>query len=165
MEGISNYLSYALYSEAFFVFTCLSVLVLSPTFRNTYSRLNVVQRRFQFILLFSERFSVLTLLVGRQEGHPACKNGGWWTWALVSPDGVAPAGWLVCLPLLIFSCTIKSRSSLLAPAHPGEKRAVKRLWWTQWVFKGAGIVVLCTAAICVDLDKRDTTLFMLASTL
>jgi len=30
-----------------------------------------------------------------------------------------PAGWSVCLPLLIFPCTIKSRSFLLAPAHPG----------------------------------------------
>jgi len=40
-----------------------------------------------------------------------------------------PAGWSVCLPLLIFPCTIKSRSSLLAPAHQGGpgKRAVKRL--------------------------------------
>jgi len=36
----------------------------------------------------------------------------------------------VCLPLLISPCTIKSRSSLLATAHPGGpgKRAVKRLW-------------------------------------
>jgi len=33
----------------------------------------------------------LTLLVGRQEGHPACKKWGWWRWALVSPDGVAPS--------------------------------------------------------------------------
>ena len=41
-----------------------------------------------------------------------------------------PAGWWVCLPLLIYPCTIKSRSSLLTPAHPGGpgKRAVKRLW-------------------------------------
>jgi len=40
-----------------------------------------------------------------------------------------PAGWSVCLPLLIFPYTIKSRSSLLAPAHPGGpgKRAVKWL--------------------------------------
>jgi len=40
-----------------------------------------------------------------------------------------PAGWSVCLPLLIFPCTIKSRGSLLARAHPGgpRKRAVKRL--------------------------------------
>jgi len=40
-----------------------------------------------------------------------------------------PVGWSVCLPRLIFPCTIKPRSSLLAPAHPGGhgKRAVKRL--------------------------------------
>jgi len=31
-----------------------------------------------------------------------------------------PAGWSVCLRLLIFPCTIKSRSSLLAPAYPGS---------------------------------------------
>jgi len=39
----------------------------------------------------------LTLLVGQQEGHPACKkNGGWWRWALVGPDGVAVApSWMV----------------------------------------------------------------------
>jgi len=31
-------------------------------------------------------------LVGRQEAHPACKKmGGWWRWALVSPDGVVPS--------------------------------------------------------------------------
>ena len=36
-------------------------------------------------------FSALTLLVRRQEGHPACKKGGWWRWELVSLDGVAPS--------------------------------------------------------------------------
>jgi len=30
-----------------------------------------------------------------------------------------PARWSVCLALLISPCTIKSRSSLLAPAQPG----------------------------------------------
>jgi len=42
-----------------------------------------------------------------------------------------PAGWSVCLPLLISLCTMKSRSSLLAPAHPDGpgKRAAKGLWW------------------------------------
>jgi len=38
-------------------------------------------------------FIALTLLVGRQEGNPASKNGGrWggWHW-LVTPDGVAPS--------------------------------------------------------------------------
>jgi len=55
--------------------------------------------------------------------------GGWWRCTLVSPDGVALSRMSVCLPLLIFLCTIKSRSPLLAPAHLGGpgKRAVKRL--------------------------------------
>jgi len=41
-----------------------------------------------------------------------------------------PTGWSMCLPVLIFPCTIKSRSSLLVPAHPcgPGKRAVKWLW-------------------------------------
>ena len=50
-----------------------------------------------------------------------------------SPDGVAPSrmvGVFASVRLLVFSCTIKSRSSLLAPADPGgpRKRAVKWLW-------------------------------------
>ena len=77
-------------------------------------------------------FSAFMLLVGRQEGHPARKKiwgdgvgGHWLVWM-----EWRPARWSVCLPLLISPCTIKSRSSLLAPAHPGGpgKRAVKRLW-------------------------------------
>jgi len=28
-------------------------------------------------------FSALTLLVGRQEGHPACKNTEWWGTGMV----------------------------------------------------------------------------------
>jgi len=53
-------------------------------------------------------------------------GGGHWPWALASPDGVAPSR---MVGQLIFPCTIKSRSSLLAPAHLGGtgKRAVKWL--------------------------------------
>ena len=64
-------------------------------------------------------FCALTLLVGRQEGHPACKKygefggGGHWLVRIVAPSRM--------VGVLIFPCTIKSRSSLLAPAHP-EKR-------------------------------------------
>jgi len=52
-----------------------------------------------------------------------------------------PAGLSVCLPLLIFPCTIKSRSSLLALAHAGGpgKRAVK------W---------LCGVCVVVDVSLR-----------
>jgi len=80
----------------------------------------------QFYILVA--FSALTLLA---KGHPACKKwdggGGHWLVRMEWP----PAGWSVCLPLLIFPCTIKSTSSLLALAHPGShgKRYGKWLWW------------------------------------
>ena len=57
----------------------------------------------------------------------------------------------MCLSLLIFPCTIKSRSSLLAPAHrggPGE-RAVKRLWWC-----GGGVKVLMGSGRQSVVSKR-----------
>ena len=73
----------------------------------------------------------MTLLVGWHEGHPARKKiwgddgGGHW---LVRMEW-HPARWSVCLPPLISPCTIKSRSSLMAPAHArwSRKRVVKRL--------------------------------------
>jgi len=81
-------------------------------------------------------FSGLTLLVGWQEGHPACTNmgDGGGGHCLVQMEW-RPAGWSVFLPLLIFPCTMKSTGSLLAPAHPGGpgERDVKRLWWLQWL--------------------------------
>jgi len=59
-------------------------------------------------------FSALTLLVGQQEGHPARKkirgDGGGGN-GLVRMEW-RPAGWSVCLPLLISPCTIKSGCSL-----------------------------------------------------
>jgi len=61
-------------------------------------------------------------------------DGGGGHWLLVRMEW-RPSGLSVCLPLLIYPCTIKSRSSLLAPAHPGGpgKRAIKWLWW-WWCF-------------------------------
>jgi len=66
-----------------------------------------------------------------------------------------PAGWPVCLRLLIFPFTKKSRSSLLTPAHPGGpgKRAVKGLWWcgiTKVVFWQV-LVIACTLWRTVQL--------------
>ena len=56
----------------------------------------------------------------------------------------------MCLPLLIFPCTIKSRSSLLAPAHLGgpRKMAVKRLWC------GGGLS-MCYSEVCYCLCHLD----------
>jgi len=60
-----------------------------------------------------------------------------------------PARFSMCLPLLISPCTIKSRSSLLAPAHPGgpRKRAVKWLWWCGGRPRWAGEFHVATWAV------------------
>ena len=62
-------------------------------------------------------FSPLTLLVGQQEGHLARKkiwgDGGDGHW-LVDMEW-RPAGWSVCLPVLISPCTTKFRSSMAQP--------------------------------------------------
>jgi len=75
-------------------------------------------------LLDSKLSSVLwhCWLGGRKGIRPVKKlgdsgGGHWLVWM-----EWRPAGWPVCLPLLIFPCTIKSRSPLLALAHPGGPR-------------------------------------------
>jgi len=67
------------------------------------------------------------LITVQRDGGLGDGGGGHW---LVRMEWRS-AGWSMCLPLLIFPCTVKSRSSLLAPAHPGGpgKRAIKWLWW------------------------------------
>ena len=72
-------------------------------------------------------------------------NGGGGHW-LVRMEW-RPAGWSLCLPLLIFPCTIKSRSSILAPAHPGGpgKMAVK--WLCGVVIKAIKLVSLTVSII------------------
>jgi len=78
-------------------------------------------------------FSALTLLVGRQEGHPACKTTEWWG-----------AGVVICLergadlhmaqlmplpPTVSCSSKIQIGFTFLVPAYPScpEKEAVKWL--------------------------------------
>ena len=64
----------------------------------------------------------------------------------------------MCLPLLIFRCTIKSRSSLLAASYPGGpgKRAVKRLWCG-----GVWLLTICWQALralaLIRLGRQDET--------
>jgi len=76
----------------------------------------------------------LTLLVGRQEGHPACKKTEWWgAGVVVCLERGADLHMAQLMPLpLTVSCfsKIQNGSTFLVPAHPGspEKRAVK------WVY-------------------------------
>ena len=76
-------------------------------------------------------FSALMLLVGRQEGHPACKNWvvGCWRGCLERGADLHMAQ-LMSLPLTV-SCFSKIQIgfNFLVPAHPGSpgQRAVKRV--------------------------------------
>jgi len=78
-------------------------------------------------------FSALTLLVRRQEGHPACKKLQWWGAGMVIclEQGVdLHTAQLMPLPLTV-SCSSKIQIgfTFLVPADPGSpgKRAIKRV--------------------------------------
>ena len=78
-------------------------------------------------------FSALTLLVGRQEGHPACKKTEWWGAGVViclEQDTDLHMAQLMPLPLTV-SCFSKIQIgfTFLVPAHSGSlgQRTVKRV--------------------------------------
>jgi len=89
-------------------------------------------------------------LGGRKGIRPVKKwadgGGGHWLFRMEW----RPAGWLVRMPLLIFPCTTKSKSSLLAPAHPGGhgKRAVKKV-----VVVAVVVVVVVVVAVVVVVKE------------
>ena len=69
-------------------------------------------------------FSALTLLVGRQEGHPSCKKTEWWGAGVVvclEPGADLHVAQLMPLPLTV-SCFSKIQLgfTFLVPAHPGS---------------------------------------------
>ena len=89
-------------------------------------------------LIFSPRpviifaFSALTLLVGRHEGHPACKKLGWGAGVVTCLEQGADLHMAQLMPLpLTVSCFSKIQIgfTFLVPAHLGSpgKRAVKRV--------------------------------------
>ena len=95
-------------------------------------------------------FSASTLLVGRQEGHPACKKLEWWSAGVViclERDVDLHMAQLMPLPLTV-SCFSKISKiqigfTFLVPAHPGSrgKRAVKRV---------CVCVCVCGQRLCCD---------------
>ena len=85
------------------------------------------------LICLSHAFSALTLLVGWQEGHPACKNLEWWGTGMViclERDADLHMAQLIPLPLTVSSFSkIQIGFFFLVPAYPGSpgKRAVKRV--------------------------------------
>jgi len=83
-------------------------------------------------------FSALTLLVGQQEGHPACKKLEWWGAGVViclERGADLHVAQLMPLPPTV-SCFSKIQIgfTFLVPAHLGSpgKRAVKRVLLSVW---------------------------------
>jgi len=78
-------------------------------------------------------FSALMLLVGQQEGHPACKKLEWWGAGMViclERDADLHVAQLMPLPLTVsFFSKIQIGFTFLVLAHPGcpRKRAVRRV--------------------------------------
>jgi len=90
---------------------------------------------FSFFLFYfaAVAFSALTLLVGRQEGHPACKKTEWWgVGVVICLERGADLHMTQLMPLpLTVSCSSKIQIgfTFLVPAYPGSpgKEAVKWL--------------------------------------
>ena len=77
-------------------------------------------------------FNALTLLVGQQEGHPACKKQWWGAGVVICLKRGADLHMAQLMPLpLTLSCFSKIQIgfTFLVPAHPGSpgQRAVKRV--------------------------------------
>ena len=97
-------------------------------------------------------FSALTLLVGRQEGHPACKKTEWWgTGVVICLERRADLHMAQLMPLpLTISCFSKIQIgfTFLVPAHLGNpgKRAVKRVCVCL-------LLVYCRCIVVVAVSK------------
>jgi len=83
---------------------------------------------FYYTYLAMIDFSALTLLVGQQEGHPACKKLDWWGTGMViclERDAALHMAQLMPLTISCFS-KIQIGFAILVPAHPCSpgKRAV-----------------------------------------
>ena len=111
---------------------------------------------------YTGTFSALTLLVGWQEGHPACKklSGGVLARLSVWSDVCADLhmAQLVPLPLTV-SCFSKIQIgfTFLVPAHPGSsgQRAVKRVYVLYRCWRR--LVRTCTR---LDLKTRSISPFV-----
>jgi len=74
-------------------------------------------------------FSALTLLVGRQEGHPACKKTEWWSAGVViclDRGADLHMAQLMPLPVTVSLASVKSR--LVLPFWYRQTGADRSLW-------------------------------------
>ena len=106
---------------------------------------------------FHVAFSVLTLLVGWQEGHPACKKLSGevlaWLSVWIKVQICIRPGWCHCHSQSLASVKSRLVFAFLVPAHPGSpgKRAVKWLCVNGCVFISTFVNVKWTKS---QVEKR-----------
>ena len=87
-------------------------------------------------------FSALTLCLGGRKRIRPVKNGGWWRWALVSPDGVARCrmvGVSASVNLPLHHNVQKFSSGTGSPGWSWKKRRkTDVMWWC-----GGTMLVYC----------------------
>jgi len=95
--------------------------------------LDLLKIHSSFVVISDCTFSALTLLVGQQEGHPACKKTEWWGAGVVihlERGADLHMAQLMPLPLTVsWFSKIQVGFTFLVPAHPGSpgQRAVNRV--------------------------------------
>jgi len=111
-------------------------------------------------------FSALTLLVGRQEGHPACKKQWWGAGMVICLELGADLRMAQLMPLpLTVSCFSKIHTvfTFLVPAHLGTpgKRAVKRVCVCVRNRVIVGVRVSCCSSVLATsfMDAMDFLCF------
>jgi len=87
-------------------------------------------------------FSALMLLVGWQEGHPACKEYGGMVEALVSPDGVAP------------SRMVSVSASVNLPLHHKVQKFSSGTGSPEWSRRKGCKTVVCVCVLCVCVSNN-----------
>jgi len=103
-------------------------------------------------------FSALTLLVGRQEGHPACKKTKWWgAGVVICLERGADLHTAQLMPLpLTASCFSKIQIgfTFLVPAHPGSpgQRVVKRVYVCMYMY--VVYRTTCSVLLCKHVSRR-----------
>jgi len=80
--------------------------------------------------------------LGGRKGIRPVKMGGWWSWALISPDGVAPSrviGVSASINLSLHHKVQKFSSGTGSPEWSQKKgRKTVEVWWWWW-YGGGGV--------------------------
>ena len=118
--------------------------------------IQLAQCRFHWLAAFS----ALTMLVGRQEEHPACKKLEWWGTGVViclEQGAYLHMARLMPLPLTV-SCSSKIQIgfTFLVPADLGTpgKRAVKRVCVLPMIKYKYILQIKCTEAILSNSTRK-----------